>query len=92
MTTQSSIIVWEIPWTQKPCGLQSKRDHKESDTIEHKCMLQNMMMAKYNMSVGHRPVARHQFSNPAKKDSQKLTEVSRKRVQIHNPLTLILKF
>ena len=67
----------------------SPRGHKESDMTEHECMPQNMMMAKYNMSVGHKPVARHQFSNAAKRDSQKLTEVSRKRVQLYNPLTLI---
>ena len=23
MTTHSSILVWEIPWTEEPCGLQS---------------------------------------------------------------------
>jgi len=37
---------------------------------EHECMPQNMMMAKYNMSVGHKPVARHQFSNAAKRESE----------------------
>ena len=42
----------------------------ESDMTEHECMPQNMMMAKYNMSVGHKPVARHQFSNAAKRESE----------------------
>ena len=23
MATHSSILVWRIPWTEKPCGLQS---------------------------------------------------------------------
>ena len=23
MATHSSILAWEIPWTEKPCGLQS---------------------------------------------------------------------
>ena len=23
MATQSSIIIWRIPWTEEPCGLQS---------------------------------------------------------------------
>ena len=23
METHSSILVWEIPWTEEPCGLQS---------------------------------------------------------------------
>ena len=30
MTTHSSILAWEIPWTEKPGGLQSTRPH-ESD-------------------------------------------------------------
>ena len=33
METHSSILAWEIPWTEKPSRLQS-RGHKESDTIE----------------------------------------------------------
>ena len=24
MATHSSILAWEIPWTEEPCGLQSK--------------------------------------------------------------------
>ena len=23
MTTHSSILAWEVPWTEEPCGLQS---------------------------------------------------------------------
>ena len=34
METHSSILAWEIPWTEEPSGLQS-RDHKESDTANH---------------------------------------------------------
>ena len=33
MTTHSSILVWRIPWTEEPGGLQSM-GHKESDTTE----------------------------------------------------------
>ena len=33
MATLSSILGWEIPWTQEPGGLQS-RGHKESDMTE----------------------------------------------------------
>ena len=33
MATHSSILAWEIPWTEKPGGLQSM-GHKESDTTE----------------------------------------------------------
>ena len=37
MTTHSSILAWEIPWTEKPGGLQSHKEshkwgHKKSDT------------------------------------------------------------
>ena len=33
MATHSSILAWEIPWTEEPGRLQSM-DHKESDTTE----------------------------------------------------------
>ena len=33
MATHSRILAWEIPWTEKPGGLQSW-GHKESDTTE----------------------------------------------------------
>ena len=33
MAAHSSILAWEIPWTEGPGGLQSMRG-KESDTIE----------------------------------------------------------
>ena len=33
MATQSSILAWRIPWTEKPGGLQSM-GHKELDTTE----------------------------------------------------------
>jgi len=33
MATQSSILAWEIPWTEESGGLQS-RGHKQSDTTE----------------------------------------------------------
>ena len=34
MATRSNILVWEIPWTQEPGGLQSicPRGHQELDT------------------------------------------------------------
>ena len=34
MATHSSILAWEIPWTQKPGGLLSMGVAKESDTTE----------------------------------------------------------
>ena len=33
MTAHSSILAWEIPWTEEPHGLQSK-GYKESDVTE----------------------------------------------------------
>ena len=34
MVTHSSILVWEIPWTEEPGGPQSMGVTKESDTTE----------------------------------------------------------
>ena len=33
MATHSSILAWEIPWTEEPGGVQSI-DNKESDTTK----------------------------------------------------------
>ena len=33
MATHSSILAWEIPWTEEPGGLQSMR--LQSDTTKH---------------------------------------------------------
>ena len=33
MATHSSILAWEIPWSEEPDGLQSM-GHKELDTTE----------------------------------------------------------
>ena len=32
IATHSSILVWEIPWTEEPGGLQTMGSQKESDT------------------------------------------------------------
>ena len=32
MTTHSSVLAWEIPWTEEPGGLQPMGVTKESDT------------------------------------------------------------
>ena len=32
MATHSSILAWEISWTEKPSRLQSTESHKKSDT------------------------------------------------------------
>ena len=34
MATHSSILVWKIPWTEKPGGLYSPWGHRELDTTE----------------------------------------------------------
>ena len=34
MTTHSSILAWEIPWTEQPDGLYSQWGHKDSDMTE----------------------------------------------------------
>ena len=34
MTTHSSILAWEIPWTEKPGGTTAQGVTKESDTTE----------------------------------------------------------
>ena len=44
LATHSTILAWEIPWTEKPGTLQStavyrlSRAHKELDTTEHACI------------------------------------------------------
>ena len=34
MLTHSSILTWEIPWTEEPVGLQFMESRKESDMTE----------------------------------------------------------
>ena len=34
MATHSSILAWEIPWTEEPDGLQSILSHRVSDMTE----------------------------------------------------------
>ena len=53
MATHSSIVAWEIPWTEKPGGLQS-RGLKESDTnidTEHS-HTHTMLYWKYHSVLG----------------------------------------
>ena len=44
MATHSSILAWEIPWTEEPGGLQSQ-GHTESDMTER--LNNNYMGEKY---------------------------------------------
>ena len=34
VAAHSSILAWEMPWTEEPGGLQSKELQKESDVAE----------------------------------------------------------
>ena len=45
METHSSILAWEIPWTEKPGGLHSPWGHKKSHTTEQL----KMMMQCWNL-------------------------------------------
>ena len=38
MATPSSILAWQIPWTEEPGGL-SPWGRKESDTTEHTALM-----------------------------------------------------
>ena len=38
MATHSSILAWEIPWTEEPGGLYSPWGFKESNMTEHKVL------------------------------------------------------
>ena len=35
MTIHSSILAWEIPWTEKPGGLQSMGQQKDRTQLSH---------------------------------------------------------
>ena len=48
MTTHSSILVWRIPWTEEPRGLQSMG--LESDIAEH-----NLRVDHFLPAPGHIP-------------------------------------
>ena len=53
MATRSSILPWEIPWTEEPGGLHSPRGRKELDTAEvtqHACRVAAP-------TLGHSPAA-----------------------------------
>ena len=46
MATHSHILAWEIPWTEKPGGLQSMGVTKESGMIEQ---LNTNKISKYSV-------------------------------------------
>ena len=48
METHSSILAWEIPWTEEPGGLQSM-GHKQLDTTAHKNTQQHIYVETRKM-------------------------------------------
>ena len=54
MATHSSILAWEIPWTEEPGGLQSMGSPKESDTTERLNNYNNFKMEMILASVDGR--------------------------------------
>ena len=55
MATHSSILVWKIPWTEEPGGLQSMRGCKESDTTERLTLSLSQWggWRRADLSLGH---------------------------------------
>ena len=47
MAIHSSILVWRIPWTEEPVGLQSM-SHKELDTTERLTVSLSTFTLLYN--------------------------------------------
>ena len=51
MATQSSILAWEIPWTEEP-GSYSPRGCKESDMSEHTQIHSSTVIYRNEQSCG----------------------------------------
>ena len=47
METHSSILAWEIPWTEESCGLQSMG----SQRVRHDCMTKQQHPAKKSATI-----------------------------------------
>ena len=45
MATHSSILVWEIPWTEEPGGLKSMGSKKSQTRLSDKTTATNLMIA-----------------------------------------------
>ena len=55
MATHSSILTWEIPWTEEPGRLQSMGSQKESDTTEqlnNKSIKSSSELKFYFLTIG----------------------------------------
>ena len=54
MATHSSVPIWEIPWTEKPGGLQLTGSLKELDTnevTEHACIITEFLKKQENIAL-----------------------------------------
>ena len=47
MATHSSILAWEIPWTEEPGGLQSMGSQRVEHNLATKTNKQNMRYCSY---------------------------------------------
>ena len=56
MSTHSSILAWEIPWTDFHGGLQSMRLQKSWDTTEHAVSCSCMVVTNYRKFSGLKQV------------------------------------
>ena len=52
IVTHSSIVAWEIPWTEEPGGLYSPWGRKESDTTEWLSNHNNKTVLNWERSLG----------------------------------------
>ena len=54
MATYSCILAWEIPWTEKPGGLQSIGLQQESDVTEHNTHVEteSRLVIDWGLEVG----------------------------------------
>ena len=68
MATQSSILAWEIPWTEEP-GSYSPRGRKESDMSEHTQIHSSTVIYRNEQSCGLRglslAIPRHSHLQPS---------------------------
>ena len=52
MATHSSILAWEIPWTEEPGGLYSSWSHRESDLTEQLTFILEIVVRSPGSLVG----------------------------------------
>ena len=70
MATHSSILAWNIPWTEEPGGY-SPKSHKESDTAEHAQILDREKFWTWDKLDSHSKWELQCLSNLSWKKSQR---------------------